>query len=66
MKTDIGDLSKVNNFTDESVRNWKAEVIKHLLEIYENFGTHAMSDYALKLSGQKEMLLAMINFIDKN
>ena len=51
---------------DHSVEEWKSEVLEYLEEVKENFSTGAMSDYSLVLSGQKEMLEAMIEFIRKN
>ena len=41
------------------------EVIEELSLIYKNFSTHAMSDHALTLHGQKEMLGKIIEYLER-
>ena len=66
-KTSIKDIEKCPLIIcDHSVQEWKAEVLPYLQKVLDNFSTHAMSDYQLVLSGQRQMLEAMINFIKKN
>ncbi len=66
-KTSIKDIEKCPLIIcDHSVQEWKAEVLLYLQKVSDNFSTQAMSDYQLVLSGQKQMLETMINFIKKN
>jgi hypothetical protein len=52
---------------DTSVEEWKEEVIEHLIDTYKNFRVFAMNPSSeTRQSGHKEMLLKMIEFIDKS
>lgn len=66
-KTSIKDIEKCPLIIcDHSVAEWKAEVLPYLQSVLDNFSTDAMSDYQLILSGQKQMLEIMINFLEIN
>ena len=66
-KTSIKDIKNCPlNICDHSVAEWKAEVLPYLQSVLDNFLTDAVSDYQLVLSGQRQMLEEMINFLEKN
>lgn len=66
-KTSIKEIEKCPLIIcDHSVAEWKAEVLPYLQSVLDNFSTHAMSEHQLYLQGQRKMLEAIINFLEKN
>jgi len=62
----IQDLKHVNA-RDVSVEEWKDDVIEYLIGFYSNFRIFAMNSGSESVQfGNKEMLLRMIEFIDKS
>ena len=62
----ILDLEHVNA-RDASVEDWKDDVIEYLIGFYSNFRVFAMNPTGESVQfGNKEMLLRMIEFIDKS
>ena len=64
MKKELKDI--VENFSDQSVAEYKEDILPYLNEYCDNFDTHAMSDHQLYLLGQKNMLEQMIIFLERN
>jgi hypothetical protein len=63
----IGDLKRVVvNCHDTSVAEYKEDILEFLHAYESGFCTHAMSDYQAVLEGQKQMLSAMIDFIERS
>jgi len=54
------------NITDNSVKEYREEVIAYLTGFDSQMTTHAMSDYQLFLQGRKDMLEDIIQFIKNN
>ena len=57
-------ISNDFNFSDNDAVEYKNQLVKYLTKKYDNFSTHAMSDYQLYRQGKKEMILEIKNFIE--
>lgn len=53
------------NINDNSAGEFADELLEQLRTYRDNFSTHAMSQHQLTLVGQKQMLIDIINYIQK-